>query len=72
MLASASAIYRQMREIAERGLAATSDRSPSARARLEELRDVMAFVEREVPIVIGRFLSERIPEAGVGRQEGSR
>jgi DNA-binding transcriptional regulator GbsR (MarR family) len=72
MLASASAIYRQMREIAERGLAATSDRSPSARARLEELRDVMAFVEREVPIVIGRFLSDRTPDAGVGRKEGSR
>ena len=72
MLASASAIYRQMREIAERGLAATSDRSPSARARLEEFRDVMTFVEREVPILIGRFLSNRTPGAGAGRQEGSR
>ena len=59
MLASASAVYRGMREIAERGLAAVSDRSPSARARLEEFRDVMEFVEREIPVVVGRFLSDR-------------
>jgi DNA-binding transcriptional regulator GbsR (MarR family) len=72
MLASASAIYRQMREIAQRGLSAMSDRSPGARARLEEFRDVMAFVEREVPLVIARFLSERTPNAGDGRKEGSR
>jgi DNA-binding transcriptional regulator GbsR (MarR family) len=71
MLASASAIYRQMREIAERGLVATSDRSPSARARLQEFRDVMAFVEREVPLVIERFLGKRANEAGDRRREGS-
>jgi DNA-binding transcriptional regulator GbsR (MarR family) len=72
MLASASAIYRQMREIAERGLAATSDRPASARARLQEFRDVMEFVEREIPVVVGRFLSERTKDAGTDRQEGSR
>lgn len=74
MLASASAVYRQMREIAERGLTAISDRSPSARARLEEFRDVMEFVEREVPKVVTRFLSERATDkdAGPGRKEGSR
>jgi DNA-binding transcriptional regulator GbsR (MarR family) len=59
MLASASAIYRQMREIAERGLANTADHTPSARARLEEFRDVMVFIEREIPTVIRRFLDER-------------
>jgi DNA-binding transcriptional regulator GbsR (MarR family) len=64
MLASASAIYRQMREIAERGLAATSSSSLSVRARLEEFHDVLAFIEREVPLVIGRFLSERPGAAG--------
>src|SRR5512141_890781 len=52
MLGSAAAIYRQMRGIAERGLAATTDRSPAARARLQEFHDVMAFVEQEVPLVI--------------------
>ena len=59
MLASAGALYRQMREIAERGLAATADRSPAARARLQEFHDVMAFVEHEVPRVVRTFLAER-------------
>lgn len=59
MLASAGAIYRQMREIAERGLVATDGRPPEARARLQEFHDVMAFVEQEVPRVIGAFLRER-------------
>lgn len=59
MLGSAAALYRQLRTIAERGLSAIADRPPEARARLEEFRDVMAFVEEEVPLVIGRFLEER-------------
>ncbi len=59
MLSSAGAIYRQMREIAERGLAATADRPPAARDRLQEFHDVISFVEQEVPRVIGRFLAER-------------
>jgi DNA-binding transcriptional regulator GbsR (MarR family) len=59
MLSNAGSLYRQMRRIAERGLAATADRPPEARARLQEFHDVMAFVEEEVPRVIGRFLDER-------------
>src|SRR4029079_10563276 len=59
MLASAGSIYRQMREIAERGLAVTQGRSPESRARLQEFHDVMAFVEQEVPRVIGEFLRDR-------------
>jgi DNA-binding transcriptional regulator GbsR (MarR family) len=59
MLGSAAAIYRQMRQIAERGLAATAGRPAEARARLQEFRDVMVFVEQEVPAVIGRFLRDR-------------
>jgi DNA-binding transcriptional regulator GbsR (MarR family) len=59
MLSNAGAIYRQMREIAERGLAATADRSPAARARLQEFHDVMTFVEEEVPRVVRAFLAER-------------
>jgi DNA-binding transcriptional regulator GbsR (MarR family) len=59
MLGSASAIYRQMRAIAERGLASIADRPPESRARLQEFHDVMAFVEREVPRVIAEYLSER-------------
>ena len=59
MLASAGAIYRQMREIAERGLAATAARPPEARARLQEFHDVMTFVEQEVPRLVGEFLRDR-------------
>jgi DNA-binding transcriptional regulator GbsR (MarR family) len=59
MLANAGALYRQLREIAERGLAATVDRPPEARARREEFRDVLAVVEHEVPRQIAAFLRER-------------
>lgn len=62
LLANAAAIYRRLREIAERGLRATEGRSPTSRERLEEFRDVMAFVEREVPLVIARFLADRATE----------
>jgi DNA-binding transcriptional regulator GbsR (MarR family) len=65
MLGSAAAIYRQMRAIAERGLAATAERSEVSRARLQEFRDVMAFVEQEVPAVISRFLAERNHQKGI-------
>src|SRR6185295_18503044 len=59
MLMSAASLYRQMRQIAERGLAAIEDRPPESKARLEEFRDVMGFVEVEVPRVIARFLADR-------------
>ena len=59
MLASAGAMYHRLGEIAERGLAATAHRNPSARARLEEFRDVMAFVEVEVPILVNQFVRDR-------------
>jgi DNA-binding transcriptional regulator GbsR (MarR family) len=65
MLASAASIYRQMRTIAERGLAAIGDRPANEQARLQEFRDVMAFVELEVPVLIGRFLAERNAEKGI-------
>ena len=54
-LASAGRIYRQFREMAERGLRAIADRPPESRRRLEEVRDVFAFVEIEVPRVVGRI-----------------
>jgi DNA-binding transcriptional regulator GbsR (MarR family) len=59
LLGSAAAIYRQMRSIAERGLTAIADRPVESRARLQEFHDVMAFVEHEVPDVIGKFLRAR-------------
>ena len=59
LLTSAASIYRQMRGIAERGLDAIADRPTASKARLQEFHDVMAFVEREVPLVIAQFLRER-------------
>ena len=59
MLMSAASLYRQMRQIAERGLAAIEDRPAESKARLEEFRDVMGFVEVEVPRVVARFLADR-------------
>jgi DNA-binding transcriptional regulator GbsR (MarR family) len=59
LLNNAAGIYRQMRSIATRGLAAIADRPVESRARLQEFHDVLAFVEREVPDVIGKFLRER-------------
>jgi DNA-binding transcriptional regulator GbsR (MarR family) len=63
-LANAARVYRHLREIADRGLASVADRPPASRARLQEMRDVLAFVEREVPVVIDRFLQERAGDAG--------
>jgi hypothetical protein len=59
LLASAGAMYHRLGEIAERGLAAIADHTPASRARLEEFRDVMAFVEVEVPIVVAEFVRQR-------------
>jgi DNA-binding transcriptional regulator GbsR (MarR family) len=63
-LRSADGIYRHFRAIAERGLAAIEDRPAAAKARLEEFRDVYAFMEQEVPAVVDRFLRERAGLAG--------
>ena len=63
-LENAGRIYRRFREMAERGLAATADRPPGSRRRLEELRDVFAFVEQEVPVLVDRFLSARTGTTG--------
>jgi DNA-binding transcriptional regulator GbsR (MarR family) len=63
-LRGADRIYRHFRAIAERGLAAIEDRPPAAKARLEEFRDVFAFMEQEVPAVVDRFLREHAGQSG--------
>lgn len=63
-LTSAARVYRHFRQIAERGLAAIEARPPAARTRLEEFRDVLEFMEREVPTVVDRFLRERAGQTG--------
>ncbi|MBA3875421.1 MAG: MarR family transcriptional regulator [Anaerolinea sp.] len=59
LMRNGSRIYTDLRLITERGLAAISDRPPEARERLEEMRDLLAFVAGEMPALIERFLRER-------------
>jgi DNA-binding transcriptional regulator GbsR (MarR family) len=58
MLSNAGVIYRRLREIADHGLVAADGR-PSAEARMREFRDVVAFIEAELPRLIDRFLRDR-------------
>jgi DNA-binding transcriptional regulator GbsR (MarR family) len=58
MLMSAGAIYRQLRQIAERGLSAAGEAS-GPRARMQEFHDVISFIETELPKTIDRFFAER-------------
>ena len=63
---NAGRIYAQLRGIAERGLDAISYRHAKSRERLEEMRDLLAYVEREVPAIVDRFLAERAATRGAG------
>ena len=47
------------RRLAEHGLELLADRTPEQRARLQELRDVYAFMEQELPTMLERFLERR-------------
>jgi DNA-binding transcriptional regulator GbsR (MarR family) len=52
-------IYDELARIAERGLASIADRPPEARERLQEMRDVLAYVSTEIPLVAERFIRDR-------------
>lgn len=58
LLRSAGMIYAQLLAITSDGLAAVDGR-PGGRERLEEVHDAVAFVARELPALINRYLSER-------------
>lgn len=47
------------RQLAERGLTLLEAESPQLRQRLEEMRDMHAFCERELPIMIERWEQQR-------------
>ncbi|WP_238625563.1 GbsR/MarR family transcriptional regulator [Aggregatilinea lenta] len=51
--------YARFRQLAERGLGLLEDEPPEARARLEDMRDVYGFFEREMPGLIEKFKQER-------------
>jgi DNA-binding transcriptional regulator GbsR (MarR family) len=61
-LRNAGQVYAQLRRLAERGLEAIADRPPTSRARLEEMRDFLGFIEQELPAIVDRFLAERAAE----------
>lgn len=47
------------RRLADHGLDLLADRPPEQRARMQELRDVYAFMEQELPTMLERFLEGR-------------
>jgi DNA-binding transcriptional regulator GbsR (MarR family) len=47
------------RRLSEEGLALMAHRSAASRARLEEVRDVYAFMEQELPAMLARFTEQR-------------
>ena len=47
------------RQLAERGLELLADKAPLAYKRLEEMRDVYIFLEREFPALLERWEQER-------------
>lgn len=51
--------FAGMRQLAEDGLAALGDVPAARRERLEGMRDLYAFFEREFPGLIDRWLAER-------------
>lgn len=48
------------RQLAERGLELLPDEDPNLRRRLEEMRDMHAFCERELPLMLDRWEQQRL------------
>jgi len=60
---NAGAIYRRLRLVIEQGLEAISDKPPPLRTRLEEAHEFIAYIEREIPAVLERFVALRAATA---------
>jgi hypothetical protein len=58
LLRSSGGIYGRLLAIITEGLAAVGDR-PGRYERLQEVHDAVAFVARELPVLIERYLTER-------------
>lgn len=50
------------RKVAERGLTLLQDAPPELVARLEEMRDIHAFFEAELPLMLNRWEQYRAPQ----------
>ncbi|MGI0488373.1 GbsR/MarR family transcriptional regulator [Pantanalinema rosaneae CENA516] len=48
------------RQLAERGLELLQEEDPNLRCRLEEMRDMHAFCERELPLMLDRWEQQRL------------
>lgn len=53
------ASVRAGRELAARGLDLLRDRPPADRARIQEVHDLYAFMERELPALLARYPDRR-------------
>jgi DNA-binding transcriptional regulator GbsR (MarR family) len=58
LLRSAGTAYARLFAITSEGIAAVDGR-PGGRERLQEVHDAVAFVARELPVLIDRYLAER-------------
>ena len=58
LLEQRTKIVSDWRKLAERGLSAMNSEDPEAQRRLQEMHDVMAFYERELPALTGRWREE--------------
>jgi DNA-binding transcriptional regulator GbsR (MarR family) len=61
---TAMAAYGRFNRITAHGLSLMSDRPSAARARLQEVHDIYAFLEREFPALLERFHRERVESGG--------
>ncbi len=59
LLRNGGRIYTELGRIMDHGLTTIADRPPEARERLEEMRDVLAFIAQEIPRLVDRFFRER-------------
>lgn len=53
-----------MRQLAERGLELLPPDNPARRKRLEKMRDLYAFFERELPLLLARWEAEQLEQEG--------
>lgn len=51
-----------MRQLAERGLELLPPDNPARRKRLEKMRDLYAFFERELPLLLARWEAEQLEQ----------
>lgn len=56
------------RQLAERGLEMLQEKDPQLRQRLEEMRDMHAFLEQELPMLLERWEQKRSAQLEEGNQ----